>query len=91
MDRKANAAFYGSTSMTPEQIFESSPNTAPDSANEFVQALTAQTRRLPGISSMQAGVSPSQGTSDPAPTVRTYGIGDPNAPTSNDPEFNDDF
>ena len=30
MDRKANAAFYGSTSMTPEKIFVSSPNIAPD-------------------------------------------------------------
>lgn len=44
MDRKANAAFYSSTSMSPERIFASSPNIAPDIANTFVQILTAQTR-----------------------------------------------
>jgi len=42
MDRKANTAFYGSSSMTPEKIFVSSPNIAPDIANEFVQILTPQ-------------------------------------------------
>ncbi|MGY8796348.1 MAG: lipid-binding SYLF domain-containing protein, partial [Woeseiales bacterium] len=47
MDRKANAAYYGSASITPEQIFASSGNAAPQSANNFVQVLTAQTRRLP--------------------------------------------
>ena len=39
MDRKANAAFYGSSAMTPEKIFASSPNIAPDVANTFVQFL----------------------------------------------------
>jgi lipid-binding SYLF domain-containing protein len=29
MDRKANAAFYGSASITPEQIFAGSGNAAP--------------------------------------------------------------
>ena len=47
MDRKANAAFYGSAAITPEQIFAGSGNAAPPSANNFVQVLTAQTRRLP--------------------------------------------
>ena len=47
MDRKANAAFYGTANITPEQIFASSGNAAPQSANNFVQLLTAQTRRLP--------------------------------------------
>ena len=49
MDRKANVAFYGSPSMTPEKIFASSPNIAPDIANTFVQILTAQTSRLPVV------------------------------------------
>jgi len=44
MDRKANAAFYGANDMTPERIFVSSPNIAPDVANTFVQILTAQTQ-----------------------------------------------
>ena len=40
--------FYGSTSMSPEQHLSiSSPNVAPNIANEFVQILTAQTARLP--------------------------------------------
>ena len=43
MDRKANAAFYGSAQITPEQIFASSGNAAPQLANQFVQVLTAQT------------------------------------------------
>ena len=47
MDRKANAAFYGSARITPEQIFSGSGNAAPQAANTFVQVLTAQTRRLP--------------------------------------------
>jgi len=47
MDRKANAAFYGTANITPEQIFASTGNAAPQSANSFVQMLTAQTRRLP--------------------------------------------
>ena len=47
MDRKANARFYGSPDMSPEKIFDSSPNIAPNIANTFVQVLTAQTLRLP--------------------------------------------
>jgi lipid-binding SYLF domain-containing protein len=77
MDRKANTAFYGSSSMTPEQIFVSSPNIAPAVANEFVQILTAQTSRLPTQPGMNTGT-----TQDPQPSaeqpseVRTFGVPD---------------
>lgn len=81
MDRKANAAFYGSPTMTPEKIFASGQNTAPQVAGRFVQLLTAQTSRLPTQPGMRAGGSPE---TRPAPqsTVRTFGIPDPeeNAP-----------
>lgn len=73
MDRKANAAFYSSSSMTPEKIFVSSPNIAPDVANTFVQILTAQTRRLPTSPGMQAGIEPA---AEEAPNVRTFGMPD---------------
>ena len=83
MDRMANAAFYGSADMTPEKIFASSPNVAPDVANTFVQILTAQTRRLPTQPGMETGTvsntSP-QGQPQPAeegPGVRTFGIPGP--------------
>ncbi len=72
MDRKANVAFYGSPSMTPEKIFVSSPNIAPDVANTFVQILTAQTSRLPVAPAMQAGT-----TDDEVSSVRTFGMPDP--------------
>ena len=79
MDRKANAAFYNDTSMTPERIFASSPNIAPDVANTFVQLLTAQTSRLPRQPGMQAGsTAPAPAPVEEAPSeVRTYGIPDP--------------
>ena len=77
MDRKANAAFYSSTSMTPEKIFVSSPNIAPDIANTFVQILTAQTRRLPTQPGMQAGALPERTVVEDEPSeVRTFGIPD---------------
>ena len=83
IDKKANAAFYGTAGITPQQIFASSGNMAPAAANEFVQVLTAQTRRLP----RQPGMGPtiSAGSPDDAeePRVRTFGIGDPDSP---DPE-----
>ena len=75
MDRKANAAFYGSNSMTPEKIFASSPNIAPDVANTFIQILTAQTSHLakqPGMST--SGTRPSQPATTPEAEVRTFGI-----------------
>lgn len=77
MDRKANAAFYNSTSMTPEKIFASSPNIAPDLANNFVQLLTAQTSRLPTQPGMQVGFSPDrQVAAQETSRVRTFGIPD---------------
>ena len=72
MDRKANAAFYGSSSMTPERIFVSSPNIAPDIANTFVQILTAQTSRLPTQPGMNTG-GPEPDRGD-RPEVRTFGM-----------------
>lgn len=90
MDRAANAAFYGSSSITPEQIFASSGNAAPAVANNFVQVLTAQTRRLPTQPGMDESAPPpntATGANAPAPaSVRTYGIGDPEAPDPDEEE-----
>ena len=77
MDRTANASFYSDASMTPEKIFASSPNIAPDVANTFVQILTAQTRRLPTQPGMQTGGVSAAPLSEPPndePEVRTFGI-----------------
>jgi lipid-binding SYLF domain-containing protein len=93
MDRKSNAAFYTSTSMSPSQIFASSGNIAPTVANNFVQLLTAQTQRLPKQPGMDTGVaSTSSGRhSTPAspPAVKTYGIADPDAAGSVDDDSQD--
>jgi lipid-binding SYLF domain-containing protein len=87
MDRKANAAFYGSTSMSPERIFESSPNVAPNIANKFVQILTAQTARLPTKPGMQAGsTSAPRSAEDETPNVRTYGM-----PDTGDEEYDPNY
>ena len=78
MDRKANAAFYSSPSMTPEKIFASSPNIAPDAANRFVQVLTTQTTRLakaPGMNTTVAPAAPAESESN----VQTFGLPDPDA------------
>ena len=83
MDRKANVAFYGSTSMTPENIFASSPNIAPNIANDFVQILTAQTARLPTQPGMRAGSTPPPDRQE-SPNVRTFGVPDPDE-EPNDP------
>lgn len=78
MDRKANSAFYSDAGMSPEKIFASSPNVAPDVANTFVQTLTAQTRRLPTQPGMQAGAAPSAvEADDDTPQVTTYGVPGP--------------
>ena len=87
MDRKANAAFYGSTSMTPEKIFVSSPNIAPDIANTFVQVLTAQTARLPTAPGMQAGAGMPDESSEAESEVKTYGIPDDSSDTEYDPNY----
>lgn len=78
MDRNANAAFYGSAKITPEQIFASSGNAAPQVANQFVQVLTAQTRRLPVQPSMNdREVAAVSSTSQSQSTVKTYGMPEP--------------
>ncbi len=74
MDRKANAAFYGANDMTPERIFVSSPNIAPDVANTFVQILSAQTSQLaksPGMA-----VVSSAPAAEEKSEVRTFGLPD---------------
>lgn len=86
MDRKANVAFYGEPSMTPERIFASSPNIAPDVANTFIQVLTAQTSRLPTAPGMQAGTAEPEESS-----VRTYGIPDPGEEENNDTEYDPNY
>ncbi len=86
MDKKANAAFYGSATMTPDDIFASSPNIAPDVANAFVQLLTAQTRRLPTTPGMQTqssapmtdtASSGNDSSDEASEEVRTFGMPDP--------------
>ncbi len=85
MDRKANAAFYGSNSMTPEKIFSSSPNIAPDIANTFVQILTAQTIRLPTQPGMTTGgAMPATPVDEEAVEVRTFGLPDPEDTSDDD-------
>ncbi len=76
MDRKANAAFYSSPSMTPEKIFASSPNVAPDVANRFVQVLTAQTTRLAQAPGMTTSTSRAP-TRESESSVQTFGIPGP--------------
>ena len=81
MDRKANAAFYGSARITPEQIFSGSGNAAPQAANTFVQVLTAQTRRLPMRPGMvDAPTTKSQQPQQQQSEVRTYGMNNPGKP-----------
>jgi lipid-binding SYLF domain-containing protein len=87
MDRSSNAAFYKSSSMTPEAIFASSGNVAPAVANNFVQLLTAQTRRLPKQPGMDTGVAATSPSEVPKPAVKTYGIADPDAASSSDDEY----
>lgn len=80
MDRKANAAFYGSASITPEQIFAGSGNAAPRVANDFVQLLTAQTSRLPmrpGSTGSGPTNARSQQPQQRESEVRTYGMNQP--------------
>ncbi|HZW58762.1 MAG TPA: lipid-binding SYLF domain-containing protein [Woeseiaceae bacterium] len=94
MDDRSNAAFYGSASITPAQIFESSGNMAPAVANNFVQLLSAQTQRLPRQPGMANGAGtperPPAGRGRDAPTsVRTYGIGDPDEPPADENQQND--
>jgi len=97
MDRAANAAFYGSSTITPEQIFASSGNAAPAVANNFVQVLSAQTRQLPAQPGMDArgntatsSLNPTDSTQrapESSPAVRTYGIGDPDAAGDDEEQY----
>lgn len=89
MDRKANVAFYGSTSMTPEKIFVSSPNIAPDVANTFIQILTAQTARLPTSPGMQVGTD--EPVQESESSVRTYGMPDPGEPADDDTAYDPNY
>ncbi len=91
MDRVANAAFYGSSSITPEQIFQSSGNVAPAVANTFVQMLTAQTRRLPKQPGMGSGVSPVSAQKERESSVRTFGIQDPDEPVADTGGIDEEF
>ena len=88
MDRKANAAFYASANMTPEKIFVSSPNIAPDIANKFVQLLAAQTSRLPISPGMDASGAPAE---EADPNVRTFGVPDPGDMDNNDTEYDPNY
>lgn len=80
MDHKANAAFYGTAGVTPQQVFDSAGNRAPAVANSFVQILAAQTAQLPQQPGMQPGSSATRtgaGSAPREPSVRTFGISDP--------------
>ncbi len=88
MDRKANAAFYSSSNMTPEKIFVSSPNIAPDVANTFVQILTAQTSRLPTSPGMQAGTAPAE---EEGSNVRTFGMPEAGEPDIDETEYDPNY
>jgi lipid-binding SYLF domain-containing protein len=87
MDRKSNAAFYSSSNMTPEAIFASSGNAAPAVANNFVQLLTAQTRRLPKQPGMETGVATTGNPAASPSAVKTYGIADPDAASGSDDDY----
>ncbi len=91
MDRVANAAFYGSSSITPEQIFASSGNVVPAVANTFVQILTAQTRRLPKQPGMGVGTSAADVQTQTDSSVRTFGIQDPDEPVADSSDYNQEF
>ena len=77
MDRRANAAFYGTTSMTPEEIFASSPSIAPEIAGDFLQVLAAQTSRLPSEADAAPRTVPVGVEEDSPSEVRTFGLPDP--------------
>jgi len=80
MDRRSNAAFYGSAQITPEQILAGSGNAAPAEANTFVQVLTAKTSQLPvrpGTAARAAQQPQPQAQEESE--VRTYGM-------NNDPD-----
>ena len=93
MDRKANVAFYDSPSMTPENIFASSPKVAPETANRFVQTLTAQTTRLAQVEGViVTDTAPAVETSEPAESeVQTFGIPDPEEASESSEYYDPNF
>ncbi len=91
MDRVANAAFYGSSSITPELIFASSGNAVPAVANTFVQVLTAQTRRLPRQPGMGTAISSASAQEQAESSVRTFGIQDPEEPVADSGDYDQEF
>jgi lipid-binding SYLF domain-containing protein len=75
MDRRANAAFYGSAQITPEQILAGSGNAAPSEANTFVQVLTAKTNQLPIRPGTAAAAAKQPRPQEQEESeVRTYGM-----------------
>lgn len=75
MDRRANAAFYGSAQITPEQILAGSGNAAPSEANTFVQVLTAKTSQLPVRPGTAAAAAKQPRSQEQEKSeVRTYGM-----------------
>src|SRR5690606_6043405 len=79
-DHQANAAFYGKPGITAQQVFDGSGNMAPAAANEFVQVLSGQTRGLPTLPAMSDAPAANTAADTAPKSVRTYGIGDPDAP-----------
>ncbi|MEM9209499.1 MAG: lipid-binding SYLF domain-containing protein, partial [Pseudomonadota bacterium] len=69
IDKRANAAFYASPGISAKDIFASSGNSAPTVANNFVQLLTAQTRRLPQQPAMAADSAAPEQSAQPKPKV----------------------
>jgi hypothetical protein len=53
--------------------------------------LTAQTRRLPKQPGMDANMAAVSSTGAQPAEVRTYGIGDPDAPDADDDMYSQDF
>ncbi len=85
IDHKGNAAYYGSSSITPREIFASGGNSAPPEANDFVQMLAMQTRELPQRSTPVA--NDRAAPSEPKPKVRTFGIPEPDEGYEQDSEL----
>lgn len=80
MDEKANAAFYGDPRLSPDAIFQSPANIAPEAANRFVQVLSRQTSQLPTTPGMAGGTTAQPGTGSSRAEeseVKTYGIPEP--------------
>jgi lipid-binding SYLF domain-containing protein len=80
IDKKSNAAFYGEAGITPERIFSSASRSAPAVAANFVQTLTAQTRRLPKQPGMEPAVNAESTPAERESKVRTFGIEEEPAP-----------